>query len=37
MPSGRGAAGAKRIQDFESNGEYHVVMNDPEGNEFCIQ
>lgn len=29
--------GATRVQSFEQSGEYWVVMQDPEGNEFCLQ
>ncbi|HEV3171236.1 MAG TPA: VOC family protein [Actinocrinis sp.] len=28
--------GAKRIQEFEEYGSRWIVMNDPEGNEFCV-
>ncbi len=31
------AMGARRGEVIEQNGEYWVVMSDPEGNEFCIQ
>lgn len=31
------AAGATRLRPFEQHGEYWVVMQDPEGNEFCLQ
>jgi hypothetical protein len=31
------AAGATRVRPFEQRGEYWVVMQDPEGNEFCLQ
>ncbi len=30
-------AGATRVQAYEQRGEYHVTMQDPEGNEFCVQ
>ena len=30
-------AGATRVRPFEQRGEYWVVMQDPEGNEFCLQ
>jgi hypothetical protein len=30
-------AGATRGQEYEERGEYHVVLQDPEGNEFCVQ
>jgi len=29
--------GATKIRPYEENGEYWVVMQDPEGNEFCLQ
>ena len=29
--------GAREPQKWEENGEYWVVMLDPEGNEFCVQ
>jgi hypothetical protein len=29
--------GAARVQTFDQTGEYWVVMQDPEGNEFCLQ
>lgn len=29
--------GATKVQVFGQRGEYWVVMNDPEGNEFCVQ
>lgn len=29
--------GAKQQRELEENGEYCVVMLDPEGNEFCVQ
>jgi hypothetical protein len=29
--------GAKKLQVFGQRGEYWVVMQDPEGNEFCVQ
>ncbi len=28
--------GAKRIREFEEYGSRWIVMNDPEGNEFCV-
>lgn len=31
------ALGATKQSEFEENGEYWVVMLDPEGNEFCVQ
>jgi hypothetical protein len=30
-------AGATRQHEYEQRGEYNVVMQDPEGNEFCVQ
>jgi hypothetical protein len=30
-------AGATRLREVEERGAYHVVMQDPEGNEFCVQ
>ena len=30
-------AGATRLRAFEERGERWVVMQDPEGNEFCLQ
>ncbi len=30
-------AGASRLRSFEEHDEYWVVMQDPEGNEFCLQ
>jgi hypothetical protein len=29
--------GATRVREHEERGERWVVMNDPEGNEFCLQ
>jgi len=29
--------GATRVEDHESHGDTWTVMQDPEGNEFCIQ
>ncbi len=29
--------GATRLRPYEESGEYWVVMQDPEGNEFCLQ
>jgi catechol 2,3-dioxygenase-like lactoylglutathione lyase family enzyme len=29
--------GASVFKDFEQSGEHWVVMQDPEGNEFCVQ
>ena len=31
------ALGATKLRPYEENGEYWVVMQDPEGNEFCLQ
>ena len=31
------AAGATVFREMEEMGEYWVVMQDPEGNEFCVQ
>jgi hypothetical protein len=31
------AAGASELRRVEERGEYYVVMQDPEGNEFCLQ
>jgi hypothetical protein len=31
------ALGATRVEDHESHGDTWTVMQDPEGNEFCIQ
>jgi hypothetical protein len=30
-------AGASTVRDMQERGEYWVVMQDPEGNEFCVQ
>ncbi len=30
-------AGASTLREMEERGEYWVVMQDPEGNEFCVQ
>ncbi len=30
-------SGATRLHEYEQNGEYWIVMQDPEGNEFCLQ
>jgi hypothetical protein len=30
-------AGASSVRAVAERGEYHVVMQDPEGNEFCVQ
>jgi hypothetical protein len=29
--------GATKQREWEEEGEYWVVMQDPEGNEFCVQ
>jgi Glyoxalase-like domain len=29
--------GAVKQREQDKSGEYHVVMQDPEGNEFCVQ
>jgi hypothetical protein len=29
--------GASTVQEMEERGEFWVVMQDPEGNEFCVQ
>ena len=29
--------GANRVREVAEWGQYHVVMTDPEGNEFCVQ
>jgi hypothetical protein len=31
------ALGAVEVEPVEERGGYHVVMRDPEGNEFCVQ
>jgi glyoxalase superfamily protein len=31
------AAGASVFKEFDQGGEHWVVMQDPEGNEFCVQ
>lgn len=31
------AAGATELRDAEERGERWIVMQDPEGNEFCVQ
>jgi hypothetical protein len=31
------AIGASRVGEVEEMGGFHVVMQDPEGNEFCVQ
>jgi Glyoxalase-like domain len=30
-------AGATLVEEREKNGEHWVIMQDPEGNEFCLQ
>ena len=32
-----GALGAKQLRSFDERGEHWIVMQDPEGNEFCLQ
>ncbi len=29
--------GGVQVREVEEWGQYHVVMQDPEGNEFCVQ
>jgi hypothetical protein len=29
--------GARRLRGYEQQDHYHVVMQDPEGNEFCLR
>jgi Glyoxalase-like domain len=29
--------GATALDEVEESGEFHIVMRDPEGNEFCVQ
>jgi hypothetical protein len=31
------ALGATRQREFDQRGEFWIVMQDPEGNEFCLQ
>jgi Glyoxalase-like domain len=31
------AAGATVVREFDEDGEHWVVLQDPEGNEFCVQ
>lgn len=31
------ALGARKLQSVSERGEYWVVMQDPQGNEFCLQ
>ena len=30
------ATGAIKVREVDENGEHWVVMQDPEGNEFCL-
>ena len=30
-------AGARKLEVFTQRGEYWIIMQDPEGNEFCVQ
>ena len=30
------ATGATKVREVDENGEHWVVMQDPEGNEFCL-
>ena len=30
-------AGATQLETFDRSGEFWIVMQDPEGNEFCVQ
>jgi hypothetical protein len=30
------AAGATRLKDYDEAGQHWVVLQDPEGNEFCL-
>jgi hypothetical protein len=30
------AAGATRVKDYDEAGQHWVVLQDPEGNEFCL-
>jgi hypothetical protein len=30
-------AGGTRLETFDRNNEFWIVMQDPEGNEFCVQ
>ena len=32
----RRAAGATRVKDYDEAGQHWVVLQDPEGNEFCL-
>ena len=29
--------GATKVREVEEWGQFHVVLTDPEGNEFCVQ
>ena len=29
--------GARRVKEYEEQDHYHVTMQDPEGNEFCLR
>ncbi|RXR22059.1 glyoxalase/bleomycin resistance/dioxygenase family protein [Oerskovia turbata] len=31
------ALGASLLQEMDENGEFWIVLQDPEGNEFCVQ
>jgi catechol 2,3-dioxygenase-like lactoylglutathione lyase family enzyme len=31
------ALGGQQVREVEEWGQYHVVLQDPEGNEFCLQ
>jgi len=31
------ALGATALQEMDENGEFWIVLQDPEGNEFCVQ
>jgi hypothetical protein len=31
------ALGASRLREVQEPGTHHIVMQDPEGNEFCVQ
>ncbi len=31
------ALGAAEVREVDENGEYWIVLRDPEGNEFCLQ
>ena len=36
-PSARSPSGATRLREVEQRGELWVVLQDPDGNEFCLQ